>query len=493
MVTSGVDGFGRARWVALAVLCSGLLMVILDGTVVTVALPAIQQDLGFSPAGLAWVVNAYLVPYGGLLLFAGRLGDLVGRRAVFRAGLAVFTVASVVCGAAGSAEVLVAARFAQGIGGALASAVIVGMIVTLFPQPGEQARAIGVFAAVGAAGASIGVLAGGVLTRTVNWHWTFFVNAPIGVAAFLLAGRLIERDRGSGLRAGADAPGAVLVTGGLTVLVYAIVGAADHGWAAGRTVALLALAAALLAGFAVRQVTAATPLMRPGLLRSRTVAGANGVQVLMVAAMYGFQFLAALYLQRVLGYDALATGLAYLPITISIGLLSVTASARLTTRYGARAVLLAGLLALTAGMLVLTRAPVTGQYARDVLPAMLLLGLGAGLSLPAVTTLGMSGVAPAEAGLASGLVNTTQQFGAALGLSVLALLAQTRTGTLRAHGTGATTALTEGYHLAWLVGTGLLAAALLAAALTLPAQVRQTARDTPESATLIEQRSPSRG
>jgi EmrB/QacA subfamily drug resistance transporter len=482
----------RARWAALAVLCAGLLMVILDGTVVTVALPAIQADLDFSPAGLAWVVNAYLIPYGGLLLFAGRLGDLAGRRTVFRAGLLVFTAASVLCGLAPGAALLVLARFAQGIGGALASAVIVGMIVTLFPEPAGQARAIGVFSAVGAAGASIGVLAGGVLTRAASWHWIFFVNAPIGIVAVLLAGRVLRRDRGAGLRSGADAPGAALVTAGLMLLVYAIVGAARYGWRSGHTLGLGALALALLGAFAIRQSTARTPLMRPRVLRSRPVAGANAVQVLMVAAMYGFQFLTALYLQRVLGYDPLGTGLAYLPITVTIGMLSIGASARLTNRYGARGVLLGGLVALLAGMLLLVRAPVGGRYLVDILPPMLLLGVGAGLALPTLTTLGMSGVPAADTGLASGLVNTTQQFGGALGLAVLALLADTRTAGLLAGGAPGAAALTGGYHLAWLTGAALLAAGLLVAVLVIPARHhRQPSQEAADPGSLVEQPSTS--
>ncbi len=392
-----------SRWLALVVLCAGMLMIILDQTIVNVALPAIQEDLGFSSAGLAWVVNAYLIAFGGLLLLAGRLGDLIGRRTVFLAGLAVFTVASLLCGLAASPEMLIAARFVQGVGGALSSAVILGMIVTMFPSPGEQAKAIGVFSFVASAGASIGLLAGGVLTQALNWHWIFFVNVPIGIAAWLFAARLLAPETGLGLRAGADAPGAVLVTAALMLGVYTIVDA--------HSLALGAVAVALLVAFTWRQARTERPLLRLGLLRSRAVAGANVVQLLMVAGLLGMFFLAVLYLQRVLGYDAVETGTAFLPVSVAIGTLSLGFSARLNGRFGPRAVLLAALALITAGLAYLTQAPVDGDYFVDILPAMLVLGIGGGLAFPALMTLAMSGVAPEDSGLASGLVNTTQQVG----------------------------------------------------------------------------------
>src|SRR3954454_20337818 len=315
----------NSRWLALLVLCTGMLMVILDQTIVNVALPAIQEDLGFSAAGLAWVVNAYLIAFGGLLLPAGRLGDLIARRSIFLVGLAVFTLASLLCGLSGSPEMLIAARFVQGVGGALSSAVILGMIVTMFPEPGEQGKAIGVFSFVASAGASIGLLAGGVLTQALDWHWIFFVNVPIGVAAAFFGSRWIEHEEGLGLRAGADLPGAVLVTGALMLGVYTIVDA--------RSLALGAVAVALLALFVWRQVTAERPLLPLRVLRNRNVAGANDVQMLMIAGMLGVFFLAVLYLQRVLGYDAVSTGAACLPISLSIGVLSLGSSARLNARF----------------------------------------------------------------------------------------------------------------------------------------------------------------
>jgi EmrB/QacA subfamily drug resistance transporter len=341
-----------SRWLALVVLCAGMLMIILDQTIVNVALPSIQRDLGFSQSTLAWVINAYLIAFGGLLLLAGRLGDLIGRRTIFLGGLAVFTVASLLCGVSISSEMLIAARFVQGVGGALTSAVILGMIVTMFPEPGEQGKAIGIFSFVTSAGASIGLLAGGVLTQALSWHWIFFVNVPIGIVAWVAAARLLAPETGLGLRAGADLPGAVLVTAALMLGVYTIVDA--------HSVVLGAIALALLAGFIARQATAQRPLLRLGILRSRNVAGANLAQMLMVAGMLGVFFLAVLYLQRVLGYDAVGTGAAFLPISLTIGVLSVGFSARLNARFGPRAVLLTALASIAAGLALLARVPVDG-------------------------------------------------------------------------------------------------------------------------------------
>jgi len=424
------------RWRALVVLCAGMLMVILDQTIVNVALPSIQEDLGFTQSSLAWVVNAYLIAFGGLLLLAGRFGDLLGRRSVFLAGMVVFTGASLVCGLAGSQGMLIVARFVQGAGGALSSAVILGMIVTMFPKPGEQMKAIGVYSFVASAGASIGLLSGGVLTQALDWHWIFFVNVPIGVVTLALALRMVPRDVGLGVRHGFDASGAALVTAALMLGVYAIVGAETHGWASGRTLGLGVVALALLAAFVWREATASTPLLPLRILRSRNVAGANLVQALLVSGALGMFFLAVLYLQRVLGFDALETGVAFLPVSLVIGVLSLGFSARLNMRFGARTVLVPGMALVALGLAWLTRAPVDGSYAVDVLPAMLLLGTGAGVSFPALMTLAMSGASETDAGLASGLVNTTMQVGGALGIAVLATLASGRTDSLqigRAH------------------------------------------------------------
>jgi EmrB/QacA subfamily drug resistance transporter len=458
----------RSRWIALYVLCTGVLMIVLDATVVNVALPSIQDDLGFSTASLAWVVNAYLIAFGGLLLLAGRLGDLIGRRSIFLAGLAVFTLASLLCGLADSQGLLVGARFLQGIGGAMTSAVVLGMIVTMFPEPREQAKAIGVYAFVASAGGAVGLLAGGVLTQAINWHWIFFVNVPIGVATAMLARRLVDRDAGIGFGAGADVPGAALIIGALMLGVYTIVEpAAEDGWGAGRTLGLGAVSLVLLAAFVAREATARTPLVPLRVFRSRVVSGANVVQVLSVAGMFGMFFLGSLYLQRILGYDALQIGLAFLPVTLIMGLLSVRYSERLVMRFGAQATLLPGLALVAAGLVLFTRAPVGGDYVTHVLPVMVLLGTGAGISFPALMTLAMSGATPSDAGLASGLVNTAAQVGGALGLAVLATLSASRSDSLLAGGESHAAALTGGYHLAFWIAAALVIAALAVALATL--------------------------
>ena len=457
------DADGRGRWIALVVLCVGMLMIVLDATIVNVALPSIQEDLGFSQSSLAWVVNAYLIAFGGLLLLAGRLGDLLGRRRVFLTGLAVFTGASLLCAVAQSQGVLIAARFIQGAGGALTSAVILGMIVTMFPEPREQAKAIGVYSFVASSGGSIGLLAGGGLTQAASWHWIFFVNLPIGVATALLALRLVERDEGIGIERGADLPGAALVTAALMLGVYTILEAGDHGWGSLHTLGLGAVALALLSAFIARQARIPNPLMPLRLFRSRNVAGANAVQALFVAGMFGMFFLGALYLQRVLGYDALEVGLAFLPVTMVIGTLSLGFSERLNMRFGPKVTLLPSLVLIAAALVLFARAPVNGDYLTHVLPVMVLLGLGAGMSFPSLMTLAMSGATPRDAGLASGLVNTTLQVGGAIGLAVLATLATSRTEHLLAGGERTASALTGGYHLAFLVAAGLVVGAIAVA------------------------------
>lgn len=462
----------RSRRLALAVLCAGTLMIILDGSIVTVALPQIQHGLGFSPADLTWTVNAYLIAFGGLLLLAGRLGDLLGRRRVLVAGLLVFTAASLLCGLATGQEMLIAARFLQGVGGAAVSAVSLGMIATLFPEPGERAKALGVFSFVGAAGASLGQVLGGVLTDAFGWPWIFLVNLPFGLAAAFAAVRVLADDRGPGLRTGADALGAVLATAGLMLGVATIVATDQHGWASARTVGGGVLAAALLAAFVVRQTRAATPLLPPRVLAVRAVLAANLVQVLLVSATFGFQTLIALYLQNVLGYGALATGAAMLPAAVVIAVVSLGLSSRLVARLGERTVLLTGLGLLAVAVGLLTRLTADAGYVTHVLPTMLLAG-GFGLALPALTALGMSGATPEDAGAVSGLFTTTQQVGGALGVAVLSTLAAARADALLATGQPEAQALTGGYTLAFGVGSGLLAAAfaLVAVLLRRPGRV----------------------
>jgi EmrB/QacA subfamily drug resistance transporter len=454
----------RKRWISLYVLCVGMLMIVLDVTVVNVALPAIQDDLGFSQSSLAWVVNAYLIAFGGLLLLAGRFGDIIGRKNVFMVGLGVFTLASLLCGVAQSQELLVAARFVQGVGGAMTSAVILGMIVTMFPEPREQAKAIGAYAFVASAGGSVGLLAGGVLTQSINWHWIFFVNIPIGIATALLAWRLLDGDEGIGFGEGADIHGAGLITSSLLLGVYTIVKpAADFGWGSGRTLGLGAVSLALLASFVACEARAGNPLVPLRIFRSRNVSGANVIQALSVAGMFGMFFLGALYLQRVLGFDALEIGLAFLPATIVMGALSVRYSERLIMRFGARRTLVPGLVLIGIGLALFTQAPVDGSYTRHVLPVVVLLGFGAGISFPALMTLAMSGATHEDAGLASGLVNTTAQVGGALGLAVLATLSATRSESLIGGGEATASALTGGYHLAFLIAAGLVAVAIAVA------------------------------
>jgi EmrB/QacA subfamily drug resistance transporter len=442
-------------------------MIILDSTIVNVALPAIQSDLGFSQSSLAWVVNAYLIAFGGLLLLAGRLGDLIGRRRMFLTGLAVFTGASALCGLGQSQSMLIGARFVQGVGGAMTSAVILGMIVTMFPEPREQAKAIGVYSFVAAAGASIGLLLGGVLTQAFTWHWIFFVNLPIGVVTALLAVRLVDGEPGIGLRQGADVLGAVLVTAALMLGVYTILEVGDYGWASMHTLVLGAASISLLAAFGWREARTRTPLMPLRIFRSRNVSGANLVQMLMVAGLFGMFFMGTLYLQRVLGYDAIQVGLAFLPVAVIIGALSLEFTPRLNTRFGARATLIPGLTLIFAGLLLFARAPVDGSYLSDVLPVMVLLGTGAGLSFPSLATLAMSGATRSDSGLASGLINTSLQVGGAVGLAVLATLATNRTDSLLSSDQGTASALTGGYHLAFLVAAGLVAVAVGLAATVL--------------------------
>jgi EmrB/QacA subfamily drug resistance transporter len=458
----------RSRWTALVVLCVGMLMIVLDATVVNVALPSIQDDLGFSQASLAWVVNAYLIAFGGLLLLAGRLGDLVGRRNVLLSGLTLFTAASLACGLAQSDVVLVGARFVQGVGGALTSAVILGMIVTMFPEPREQAKAIGVYAFVASAGGAVGLLAGGVLTEVISWHWIFFVNIPIGVATAALALRTIPADRGVGIGEGADFAGAVLITSSLMLGVYTIVKpAAEQGWLAGRTLGLGAVSLALLAGFLFRQATVDNPLMPLRIFGSRNVSGANLVQILSVAGMFGPFFLGSLYMQQMLGYEPLQIGLAFLPVTVVMGTLSVRYTDRLVMRFGARTTLMPGLVLIAAGLVLFAQAPVDGSYWVDVFPVMALLGTGAGLCFPALMTLAMSGATPEDAGLASGLVNTTAQVGGAVGLAVLATVSASHSGAAIERGDDVLAALNSGYHLAFWIAAGLVTAALVVAALVL--------------------------
>jgi EmrB/QacA subfamily drug resistance transporter len=474
----------RTRWLDLYVLCAGMLMIVLDAKIVNVALPSIQDDLGFSQNKLAWVINAYMIPFGGLLLLAGRMGDLLGQRRVFLVGLAIFTTASLVCAISQNQEMLVGARFIQGIGGAMASAVILGMIVTMFPEPAAQAKAIGVYGFVASAGGSIGLLLGGVLTDAISWHWIFLINLPIGIAVAYLAKRLVANPDGIGLSEGADFPGAFLLTTSLMLGVFTILQIENWGWGDSRTLILSAISAVLLALFIFRQARIANPLMPLRLFRSRNVAGSNVLQALLVAGMFGMFFLGALYLQRVLKYSPLEVGFAFLPTTIVMGGLSLGFSEKLIMRFGPRTTLIPGVCLVVVALLLFARTPVDGNYLTDLLPPFLLIGVGVGTSFPAIMTLAMSGATPEDAGLASGLVNTSMQVGGSIGLAVLATLSTERTSSLLADGEGQLQALNSGYHLAYLIGAGLaaIAAAIAIFVLRAPAPGEMPAHAEPEPA-----------
>jgi len=447
------------RWLALLVLCLGDLMIVLDVTIVGVALPSIRADLGFSEESLAWVVNAYLISFGGFLLLGGRLGDLFGHRRLFLAGVALFTAASAACGLAGSQGALIAARAVQGIGGAVVSAVALSLMMTLFTEPAERAKAMGIFGFVAAGGGSLGVLLGGVLTDALDWHWIFLVNVPVGVLVVALTLLVIPGARMKASTQRLDVAGAVTVTAALVTAVYAIVNGNQVGWLTGRTLGLLAASGVLLAVFFAIEARVRAPLVPLRLLGLRNIAVSNVVGVLWAGAMFAWFFLTALYLQLVLGYSPLQVGLAFLPGNLVMGAMSIGLSAKLVLRFGIKPPLSAGLVLASLGLLLLARAPVDGSYAIDVFPSMILLGLGAGTAFNPVLLAAMGDVEPTEAGLASGLVNTSFMMGGALGLAVLASLAASRSDALLAGGESRAAALTGGYHLAFLVGAIFAAAA----------------------------------
>ena len=459
----------RNRWLALYVLCLASLMIVLDATIVNVALPSIREDLGFSQTSLAWVVNAYLLTYGGCLLLGGRLGDLFGHRRLFLIGISLFTLASLACGVATSQAFLIAARSVQGVGGAIASAVSLSLMMTLFTEPADRAKAMGVFGFVAAGGGSIGVTLGGILTDSLDWHWIFLVNFPIGIAVVALSLKLLPAARIEGAAVKLDVAGAITVTSALMLAVYAIVNGNQNGWTSAQTLGMLGAAAVLLAVFLVIESRVESPLMPLRLFRLRNLATANVIGILWAAAMFAWFFLAALYMQLVLGYTPLEVGLAFLPANLIMGVFSLGLSAKLVMRFGIRAPLAVGLVLAAAGMVLFVRAPVDGSFVVDVLPSMMLLGLGAGTAFNPVLLAAMSDVDQSEAGLASGVVNTSFMMGGAVGLAVLASLAQSRTESLRASGDGVLTALTGGYHAAFLLGAVFaLAAAALGAFLLNP-------------------------
>jgi EmrB/QacA subfamily drug resistance transporter len=457
----------RRRWIALAVLCLGQLMMVLDATIVNVALPSIQHDLHFSQGNLTWVMNGYLITFGGFLLLAGRLGDLVGRKRVFLTGLVMFTVASVLCGIADSQALLIGARLLQGIGGAVASSVILAIIVTEFPERVDQGKAMGMYAFVSAGGGSIGLLAGGVLTQSLDWHWIFFVNVPIGLLAFALGKVLIVENEGIGLSGGVDWLGSALITLATMLGAFAIVKSTEYGLLSARTLGVGAASLLLLAGFLALEARLENPIMPLRVLRLRMLMGSSLVRGLLVTGMFSAFFLGSLYLERVLGYNAIDTGLAFLPLTASIAIMSVGLTARVAERFGALNTLGAGLASIVAGLLLLATAGVHASYFPGLFFAFLLIGLGAGASFLPLLTMGMADAPPRDAGLASGIINVSVQLFGAIGLASLGTIATDHTKSLSAGGHSLISALTGGYHLAYLVAAGCVAAGVLAAFLVL--------------------------
>jgi EmrB/QacA subfamily drug resistance transporter len=474
-MTSDMDG--RKRWLAFIVLCFGVLMIVLDTTIVNVALPSIKEDLRFADTSLVWVVNAYMLTFGGFLLLGGRLGDLYGHRRLFLLGLTLFTLASLACGLSNSQALLIGARAVQGLGGAVVSAVALSLIMNLFTEPADRAKAMGVYGFVCAGGGSIGVLLGGILTSALSWHWIFLVNIPIGIAVYALCVALLPNARGQMANARLDVAGAVTVTTSLMLAVYAIVNGNEAGWTSAQSIGLLAASAVLLAIFLGIEARVRSPLMPLGLFRLRNVATANVVGVLWAAAMFAWFFISALYMQLVLGYSALQVGLAFLPANLIMAAFSLGLSAKLVMRFGIRVPLAAGLLLAAVGLALFAQAPAEGSFALHVLPGMTLLGLGAGVAFNPVLLAAMSDVAPSESGLASGVVNTSFMMGGALGLAILASLAGARTEHLLASGVDVLVARNGGYHIAF--GIGALFAGLAALLSVMLIRVRPYASARP--------------
>ena len=458
----------RQRWVALYLLCLADIMIVLDTTIVNVALPAIGEDLGFSQASLAWVVNAYLLTFGGFLLLGGRLGDLFGHRRLFLIGIVIFTIASLACGLANSQEFLIIARAAQGVGGAIVSVVVLSLLMIMFTEPGERAKAMGIVGFVLSGGGAVGVLLGGVITEIAAWNWIFLVNIPIGIAVFVWCLRLLPPDqRMPGTERRLDLAGAITVTAAIMIAVYAIVNGNEEGWTSAQTLGMLGAAAVLFAAFIVIEARATAPLVPLRLFKRRNISTANVIGLLMPGAMFGWFFLSALYMQLVLGYSSLEVGLAFLPGTIIWGIASIAVSDRLVMRFGFKVPLLLGLGAFMIGLLLLARAPVDGNYLIDILPSTIFFGIGGGITFNPLLLAAMGDATPMEAGLASGVVNTSFMFGGALGLAVLASAAAARTDDLLASGESQAAALTGGYHLAFLIGALFAAAAAVVGGLLL--------------------------
>lgn len=455
----------RRRWAALVVVCLAMLMNALDATVVNVALPKIQHDLGFTQAGLAWVIDAYMISFAGLLLMAGRLGDLVGRKKVFLIGLVIFTVASMVCGIASDQTVLIVSRFVQGAGGALSSSVILAIIATEFPDPRERARAMSAYIFVAVGGGSVGLLAGGALTQALNWHWIFFINLPIGIAALVLGVMLVEENAGIGLSSGVDWLGSLLITGGLMVGVYAVVKSTTYGWGSAHTLGFGGLALALIAAFLAVESRVRNPIMPLRILVVKGLASSSLVRGFMFTGMYGCFFLGTLYLEHVLDYSAMKTGFAFLPMTLVVAGLSTGLTARLVEIFGAKRTVLPSIALAIGGLLLLSRSGVHASYFPGIFAAFVLMGIGMGAASVPLLTIAMAEVPTRDAGLASGIVNVSMQVAGALGVAILGTLATDRTKTLATQGHSLIDALTGGYHLAFTVSALFAAAGLVVALL----------------------------
>jgi EmrB/QacA subfamily drug resistance transporter len=476
-------GSERTRWIALVVVCLGQLMSIVDATIVNVALPRIQHDLRFSQANLTWVLNGYLISYGSFLLLAGRLGDLIGRRRIFLAGVSLFTLASAACGLADTQAALVAARFIQGLGGAAATSAIVAIIATEFPQPSERAKAMSVYTFVVSGGASLGLIAGGAITQSIDWHWIFYINVPIGIFTVLMGRIWIVENPGLGIGRRVDVLGSVLVTAALVLGAYAIVTSTTYGWGSAHTIGFGAGSIALLAAFVGLEARLRNPIMPLRIFRVPGLASSSAIRGLLITGMYASFFIGVLYLEHVRGFGVLETGFAFLPQTIAIAALSLGLTARMVIRLGPRVPLLIGLLTAGAGLLILGHAGSSTAYFPDVAISFVLIGLGAGLSFMPLLTIGMAHVPAADAGLASGIINTSLQMSAAIGVAVLGTIATDRTQTLSARGVGHAAALLGGYHLAFTVATACVAAAAIAALVTLrpPAADRVATRQPSEA------------
>ena len=478
----------RRRWMALVVVCLAQLMIVLDTTIVNVALPAIQHDLHFSQGNLTWVVNAFLVTFGSFLLLAGRLGDLLGRKRVFLAGLVLFTAASILCGAAPSQGFLIAARFVQGIGAAMQASVILAIIVTEFPQPADRARAMSAYVFTAVAGGSLGLLAGGALTEALSWHWIFFVNLPIGLAAMAFGRILIPDDRGIGLGHGVDWLGSALVTISLMTAVYAIVQATSHGWGSSQVLGFGALAAVLMAAFLILESRIENPIMPLRILRLHGLVASSAVRGFLVTGMYSTFFLGTLYLEHVRHYSALQTGLAFLPWTVTVGILAATgATARLVERFGQMRVLVPGMLSVIAGLLLLETTGVHTSFFPTVFFAFFAIGLGIGNAFMPLLQIAMADVPPQDAGLGSGITNVSQQVAGALGLAVLGTIATNHSKDLLAQHHTVADSLIGGYHLAFAIGVVAVIAAITTAVTLLRTPVSEEAEELAETVSLVEQ------